>query len=81
MNIAHSAWASLLLASTGVVLCTSQAQGQSPAYEQIARNQALQASMKADGSYQLDFLVTGWKLEGKSPEKPDDLRLAEEKTP
>lgn len=77
MKIASSVWASLLLVSTGFVACSSQMLAQDPAGEQTVKNEALQATMKADGTYELDFLATGWKLEGKFPGKPGDLHVAD----
>ena len=69
--------AGLLLASLGVVLCATQALGQSTAFGQTVKNSALQATMRLDGSYELDFFSTGWKLEGHLPGNPDDVRMTD----
>lgn len=79
MKIAPSVWAGLLLASTGFFLGSPHALGQSSAGEQTVKNEALQATMKTDGTYELDFLATGWKLQGKFPGKPGDLHVEDGK--
>ena len=77
MNFAQYARAGLLLASLGAVLCATQARGQSTTADQTVKNNALQATMRPDGSYELDFLSTGWKLQGHLPGNPDDVRTTD----
>lgn len=79
MKFAYSAWPALCMVSAGLIFFAPQARSQSPANGQSVRNEALQATMNSDGSYELDFLVTGWKLEGKFPGKPGNLLVADGK--
>lgn len=79
MKIAHSAWASLLLASASLVLCIPQARGQAPSGSQSVKNQELQATMSADGSYELEFAATGWKLQGKLARTPRKILVTDGK--
>jgi hypothetical protein len=72
MKIAPYACVFVLLASTGFGGIAPYAESQSSA--QTAGNQVLQATMKADGSYALDFLAGGWKLEGKLRGTAGDLK-------
>lgn len=74
MKIAPAAWAFVILLSAGIAWPAPQAQAQSSASVQSAGNRALQATMKADGSYELDFLAAGWKLQGKLPGATGNLR-------
>ena len=68
--------ASVLFAGLpGLILCASYALGQSSAREQSVKNETLQAVMKPDGSYELNLLITGWKLEGKLLGNPDGLMV------
>ena len=76
MKFAQFPHAGLLLASLGAVLSTTQALGQNTTTETV-KNDALQATMRPDGSYELDFLSTGWKLEGHLPGAPDDVRVTD----
>jgi hypothetical protein len=77
MKFAQYAQAGLLLATLGAVLCATQAFGQNPAADQTVKNDALQATMRLDGSYELDFLSAGWKLEGHLPGTPADVRTTD----
>lgn len=74
MKFAQYERAALLLASLGTVLCVTQVRGQNTTADQTVKNDALQATMRLDGSYELDFLSTGWKLEGHLTTNPDDVR-------
>jgi len=74
MKIAQYVQASLLLVSSAVLLCASSARGQSLVDEQTVQNDSLKATIKADGSYELDYLTTGWKFEGKLQGIRGDLR-------
>lgn len=71
MTIAPSVRAFVFLLSAGLAWAAPQAQG---AAVQTAQNRALRVTMKADGSYELDFPAAGWKLEGKLPGATGNLR-------
>ena len=67
MKIAPHARAFAVLVSAALAWSAPHASAQSSASARTAANQALRATMQADGSYELDFLAAGWKLEGKLP--------------
>jgi hypothetical protein len=75
MKITAYAVAALLLASSGPVLFTSQARGQVSHGEEIVKNGTMRATMKQDGSYELDFMTTGWHLDGKLSGRVSDLSV------
>jgi hypothetical protein len=42
--------------------------------QHTASNKVLQATIRPDGSYQLAFSMTGWRLNGKLPENPASIK-------
>ncbi len=67
MKIALYAGAFVALVLAALAWFAPQAVAQSSASARTAANEALRATMKTDGSYELDFLAAGWTLEGKLP--------------
>jgi hypothetical protein len=47
--------------------------------QHTANNKVLQATIRPDGSYELGFSTTGWRLGGKLPENPASIKRADGK--
>lgn len=75
MRRTNTVWAIAMLIAFG--LDAGPSLGQASAHERTVKNQTLSASVSADGSYELDFAASGWKLRGKlvgDPGRPQIIK-------